>query len=131
MAMSFNFVLSNNPQGGSIAGTEKESSSGANNNSSQDEASIITSTDQNCVDGFAGKDIMGTFDESKLTPAIMAGVETAGSIACNAETAGSIAYGAETAGSIAFSGAETAGSVASSDSGGGSFGGDGGFTSVG
>lgn len=128
MAMSYNFLLTTgNSNTGFVASSDKDKNV-SNNNTENNQPTALTSTDANCVmDGFAGKDISGTFDMSKVTPEMIAGVETAGSIA-SSETAGSIAS-IETIGSVAS--AETAGSIAFDGGGGFDGGSDGGFSSFG
>ena len=116
MAMSFNFGILT--QSSSMIGSSSENSDNTASNASEEEISLLSSPEQK-TDGFGDKDIAGTFDESKVTPELVAqaNAETVGSIAMDAETVGSIAcLDAETAGSAAMS-VETAGSAAFSDGG--------------
>lgn len=116
MAMSFNFGILT--QSNSMIGSSSDKDNTASNNT-EEHVSLISSPENQKTDGFGNKDIAGTFDESKITPELVAqaNAETVGSIAMDAETVGSIAcLDAETAGSAAMS-AETAGSAACFDGG--------------
>ena len=126
MAMSFNFVLSNNtPSNGSYSDSETEVGLLSNNNSGN--SSILTATNDynnGGIDAFAGKDAFGSCDLSNFNESFFANAST--------ETVGSVAFdSSETVGSVACASAETAGSVAcgGGDSGAGSCGG-GSFSSV-
>ena len=124
MAMSFNFVLSNNTANGYCTTAESDTDSGLLSGVNVQDSNILTATgDYNsaCVDAFGGKDLFGTCDISNASEAFVVDgtAETAGSVACNS---------VETMGSVACNSAETAGSVAcGSDS--GSSGGGGSFSS--
>lgn len=108
MAMSFNFVLSNNTNGYNT-GLESDSETSLLSDTNMNDSSILTATsdyNNSCVDAFGGKDLFGTCDISNMSEAAFvaeSSAETAGSVACNsAETMGSVACGStETAGSVA------------------------------
>lgn len=114
MAMSFNFILSNNAANGYSTTLESDTESGSLSDFNAQDSSILTATgdyNNSCVDAFGGKDLFGTCDVSNMSEAFVASesAETAGSVACNST---------ETMGSMACNSAETAGSVAcGSDSG--------------
>lgn len=110
MAMSFNFILSNNNSAnGYLTASETEESSLLTESNIQNSSNILTAStasNEACIDAFGGKDIFGTCDVSNMNETVFANasVETAGSIASNSvETMGSVACGAaETAGSVAY-----------------------------